>query len=199
MPVKLPKFESSYGQMLTVCGQLKLEDPQKGIPPVKERVAAYQSGKALVIGQIGGRSGRHLHIDCVLKDYLPKRKRPKTIHKKADITSMINSALGLEMEAGIIGYFKLPLNDLPENGFVRIMTPEMKSVDMSVRMTACSFAFCGVPINRIDWRLLEDEQLILVRVAGEQTFRVSEDYLVEMWEWINRQFSFFILREKQDG
>ncbi len=199
MPVKLPKFESPYGQMLTVCGQLKFEDPQKGIPPVKERVATYQSGKALVIGQIGGKSGRHLHIDCALKSYMPKRRTPKATHKRADITDIIHSAIDLEMEAGIVGHFKLPLGDLPENGFVRALIPEKKAVDMSIRMTGGSFALSGVPIKKMEWRLVEDEQLILVRLVGEQTVIVSEGYLIEMWEWINRQCSQFILVERRDG
>lgn len=204
MPVKLPKFESPYGQMMTVCGELQVEDlgevGESGLD--EDKVAAYRAaaGMALVRGRIGGKSGKHLHVDCALRSAFPKNEVPKPTHKKAEIVRIIKGVEGLEMEAGISGGFKILRNELPERGLIQALGAEQKTVDISIKVRACTLALTGVPIKSIEWVDAGDTKgSIFVNLEAERTIVVGENYLSEMWGWLEEQFSLFVLGTRKDG
>jgi len=198
MGIELPTFENSYGLLLTACGRLRDEEIRTKGKRREERtkVARYYtaSGTAFVRASLGYKQIPHLHVDCVLRKYFPKDRIPKVTHKKAEVLKIIERVLGTTIELSIVGCFKVPMTELPEGGIIHSLSVEQKTVDVSIRLTGGSYTLTGAPVKEIHWReLQEGKRLVHVRIKGEKTSKVSEAYLREMWDWINDQFSLFVL------
>lgn len=204
MVIELPKFENSSCLMLTACGELRTRDLRnKGSLRSKDpKVARYKtkSGTAFVRAWLAGKPVRYLHVDCALRKFFPEDKIPKTTHKKADVLKIIDSVIGSEIDMSITGCFEVPINKLPERSIIRSLSVEQKAGDMSIRLTGGIYALTGAPVKEVHWReLKERKRTIDIRIKGENTSMVSESYLNEMWDWINDQFSLFVLGKTKNG
>ena len=204
MPIQIPRFEKKNCLAVTACGRLKGEGlPGRGkIREEKPRVARYQtkSGTAFVRAWLGGRAKRHLHVDCALQTFFGTRQRPKATHKKAEVLKVVEGAIGAQIDVSLRGCFEVPLAELPERGIIRSLAREQKTLDMSIRLTGGSLSLTGAPIKKVHWTELKDNNaLVSVTIEGERTATVSERYMCEMWEWINDEFSLFILGKRKDG
>ena len=204
MGIELPTFENSYGLLLTACGRLNDEQLRiKGRHREEEtRVARYRtaSGTAFVRVSLGHKRLPHLHVDCVLHKYFPKDRIPKVTHKKAEVLKIIERSLGTEIELSIVGCFKVPMTELLKGGIIHSLSVEQKAADVSIRLTGGSYAITGAPVKEIYWRELQDKKRsVHVRIKGNKRSQVSEEYLREMWDWINDQFWLFILGKTKNA
>ncbi len=198
MEIMLPEFKGGYCQLVTACGKLLRNKKQrKSLPKAKSKVARYrtQSGTALVRAWIKGKGNtRYLHVDCALREYFPKDNVPKATHTKAEVTRIIEHAVGNDIDVSITGCFEIPMTKLPEGAIIRLLSEEQKTASISMKMTKGTFSLTGAPIKRIDWIELKDKKNLLhVIIQGDIRSTVSEKHMCEMWEWINTQFKLFVL------
>jgi hypothetical protein len=201
MSVELPIF-NKRSLAMTVCGQIKEGTvlPSTTILE-KERVASYKTprGKAYVRAFLKrNKKITYLHVDCALHDYFPKGKVPKALHKKDDVLKTIESLIGSEIIVNIEGGFDASMSDLPENGSIRVLSSEQKSGELSLRLIRGEISIKGSAVNSIDWNIRKDDQKEIVRVfiSGEQSFKISDKYLIECLDWLDTQFAVFVLGKK---
>ena len=198
MEIVLPEFKGGHCRLVTACGELLGSTAQrKSLRKAKSKVARYRtpSGTALVRAWIGGKGNtRYLHVDCALREYFPKGSAPKVTHTKAEVTRIIERAVGRDIDVSIVGCFEVPMTKLPEGAIIRLLSEEQKTAGISMKMTRGTFSLTGAPIKRIDWRELKDKKSLLhVIIEGDIRSTVSEKHMCEMWEWINTQFKLFVL------
>ncbi len=198
MEIVLPEFKGGHCRLVTACGELLGSTAQrKSLRKAKSKVARYRtpSGTALVRAWIDGKGNtRYLHVDCALREYFPKGSAPKVTHTKAEVTRIIERAVGRDIDVSIVGCFEVPMAKLPEGGIIRLLSEEQKTAGVSMKMTRGTFSLTGAPIKRIDWRESKDKKRsINVVIEGDVRRTVSEEYMCEMWEWINKQFQLFVL------
>lgn len=199
MSIFLPKFECDYLLSLTVCGRL-----QKGGSKGEDlpKVARYKSSSGLAYLRVnhGGKDSRHLHVDCTLGKYFKKHK-PKIEHKKTETIKIINNVLGVNIDTSVVGFFKVPLDNLPDIGFVKPFCIERGSSKSRFKMTECAFSLSGLPVQKIKWFLEEEgkKTFVNIRIQGRRHTKVSEEYLVESFDWINKLFMVFIMGSEIDA
>ncbi len=203
MAILIPNFKESYGLSLTVCGQIIGRKPSSKPSQKKEKykVARFRttSGAGLVRCGFGGKSGRHLHVDCTLSKLFSKGRIPKATHKKEEVLEIVENHTGEQVDAHIIGCFVLPIEELPDGGLIRSLNVEHKTVDMSIKLSGCEMSLTGAPIDRIKWRKVRvPKDSVYVELKGERKLTVTEDYLKENWDWVCEQFESFILGRRKD-
>ena len=202
MAIELPKFEKTYGVMLTACGELKGRSSKiKELHERKTRVARYKSsnGTAFVRSRLVKKGGTYLHVDCALGKIFSQKT--KVTHSKAEVLEIIEDVRGLEIELGIIGRFEVPISKLPETGLVRALSTEHSISDMSVKLTGASLSLMGTPVKKIDWGIHERKksEMVFVTIRGERPIKVDDKYLSESWNWIDEQFLLFVLGRRKGG
>lgn len=202
MEIALPDFKGGHCQLVTACGELLGSTAQsKSLRAAKLRVARYRTplGTALVRAWIVSKDDkRYLHVDCALREYFPKGRVPKVTHTKAEVTRIIERAVGRDIDVNIVGCFKVPMGKLPEGGIIRLLVEEQKTASISMKMTQGTFSLTGAPIKRIDWRESKDKKRLLhVIIEGGIRSTVSEKHMCEMWEWIDKQFKLFVLGQSK--
>ncbi len=143
----------------------------------------------------GGKSGKHLHIDFALDSFFPKGEKPKATHKKAEITALLNEAIGATVDVGVIGYFKLPIEELPERGLVRSLYTEQKTGGIAIKLVGGQLTITGAPVRYISWSVIKDGKKIGLRIEAEKKgiVEIDEMYLQSQLDWINNQFRLFVL------
>jgi hypothetical protein len=205
MKIGLPTFSDKYCVFITACGELtgKGTPTTGGLKDQKPKVARYQtpSGTAFVRARLVGKPARYLHVDCALRKYFPEGKMPKATHKKSEVLDVIESVLGREIELNVRGSFEVPLAALPQTGLIRSLAGEQTSTGMSVKLVGCELCVTGAPVSEIGWRISEvqKKQVIHVRMRGRISTVVSETYLMESSEWINKQLGLFVLGRNADA
>lgn len=203
MAMQLPRFEKTSCRILTVCGRIKEEENPlpKLLPQKKPLVAAYRAAGQNVYLRVlpGGKKHTHLHVDCALRAFFGKDRGPKATAKKADIVKILGQAAGLTIDVGICGGFLVPLSDLPEGGLVRSLSTEQKTGDMSVRLTSGECKIDGAPVRRLFWSIGDEQKDVFVRLEAERQEKVDDQYLMRSLDWIEKQFSLFVLGKTADG
>ena len=203
MSIELPKFDKGYCIALTACGRLKsIDHSQKKKHKDDEKITRYRTSKGMAFLRVcrSGKKMDHLHIDSVLPILFRGTFQPKSNCKKAEGLEVIKSVFTTEIESSITAHFDVPLLELPSNGMIRSLSGEQKSVDMSFKLTTAELNITGAPFDRIRWNIFKKEGINFVRILmrGHQSFIVSEKYLSECWDWINKQFSIFMFGRRKD-
>jgi len=141
----------------------------------------------------GGKSGKHLHIDCVVKEWLPPKKIPKATNKQVEVKQFLENFIGSKVNVGIIGGFVIPLENLPPHGLIRSLLVEQKKADVAIRLISGTFAIEGTPVQSISWGLSENKKGVFIKIeAVRSEIIINENYLKEICKWINDQFVLFI-------
>jgi len=202
MPIELPKFENTYGLLLTACGKLKGVEARRSKKRGKAiKVAQYQTpaGRAFVRTWLTSKKERYLHVDCALQKYFPRDETPKVTCKKEEVLQVIKNVIGQKIDSSIEAWFEVPLLEIPENGFIRSLALGHKLVDMSMSLTGAELSWQGAPLKKMRWAIREERKKSIVHVwiMGERQTVVSDKYLSESWNWINEQFGIFILGRRK--
>lgn len=196
MRIKLPALQRARCTNLTVCGQLLSPDEAlvKRLAEAKGMVAKCGSRQTTTYIRVlpGGKSGKHLHVECATQRFFPEGFSPKTTHRKAEAMGLVEAACGQEMESGLTGYFVMKLDDLPETGLVRSVQAKKTIGDLSIELTGATFSIRGAPISKLQWSIGPDASEVLVRIRADRTMRVGESYLLEALSWLEKQIGVFI-------
>jgi len=198
MIIELPKFEGQYGLSLTVCGRLKSAIKKSAtIENDHPKVARYRTGSGIAYlrARLGGKSGRHLHVDCTLQKYFPPNLKPKVTHNKDEVLKIISCVLDKKIDISIIAYFEVPFQDISETGFIALLSKKRGFGDTGFKVTECGISFTRLPVKNVKWSLKQKGKttLVNIRMEGERSAKVSREYLLEAWEWINELFMIFVL------
>jgi hypothetical protein len=187
-----------------VCGRLK--SVKKEIATTEDdhqKVARYRasSGMAYLRAFLGGKSGRHLHVDCTLQKYLPPKFKPEVIHKKDEVLKSITSVLDKKIDTSVVAYFEVPIEDIPNTGFIGLLSSRRGFGNTDFKVTECGIDFTGLPVKNIKWKVKKvgKTTLVNIRMEGEKSTTVSRDYLIKTWKWINELFMMFILGKEKDA
>ena len=134
-------------------------------------------------------------MDCALKSFFPKDKSPVIKNKKEDVLDVVKVVIGEQIEARVVGCFKIAQNELPDLGVISSMYTEKKAdTNVTLRITGSTLSLTGVPVDKIVWWESDsDNGMLGVRIEGSMVTEITEDYLFRMWEWIREQFSLFVL------
>ena len=203
MPIKLPPFTDTQCVSLTVCGEVRSEDPRILVSLKEQRtlIASYDAAgkKAHVRVHTGGVKGRHLHIDCVLSSYFAQSKQPAESNTLEDVLKFLSQFEGSEIDVGIAGSFELDLEALPERGIIRSLSREERTGDIAIRLTGGRLSVTGAPIDTLRWTLTDDERRILVCVHGNHSEHLDDGYLLRGLQWAEKHFELFVRGHTQNA
>jgi hypothetical protein len=117
------------------------------------------------------------------------------------VLEVINNLLTTEIESNIEACFEVPFFKIPGNSMIRLLSGEQKSVDMSLRLTTAELTLTGAPLDKVQWsiRKTKTKDIVHIIMRGNATLTLSETYLSECCDWINKQFHSFIFGRKKDG
>ena len=198
MPIRLPRLGETRCKCLTLCGRVE-SGPKAFLARLakeKPMTARYGSGSSAAYLRLlpGGRTRRHLHVDCALPDYFPAERRPKRTHNKAQVMKLLTAAIGSTVDVGVIGAFSLPLAELPESGLMRsLYATEGETGGITIKLTAGRFSITGAPVRSIWWSVDRETAEVLVHVEARRSLRIDDRYLEEALEWATAQLSLFVL------
>ena len=203
MPITLPLFGNTSCRILTVCGRIKEpKHPMVSVLPAREpSVAKYQGADEKVYIRVlpGGKKHTNLHVDCALQKFFPKNRVPKINTTRDKLLVVLEKAVGLTLDAEICGGFLVPLTDLPAQGLIRSLFAEHKTADLSARLTSGECKIDGAPIRRIFWTIKDEQKNVSIGIKANREERVDDQYLMRSLEWIEKQFTLFILGKTTDA
>ena len=203
MPITLPLFGNTSCRILTVCGRIKEpKHPMVSVLPAREpSVAAYRGADEKVYLRVlpGGKKHTHLHVDCALHGFFSKGHAPKTNTTKDKLLAVLEKAVGLTLDAEICGGFLVPLADLPEQGLIRSLSAEQKTADLSARLTSGECKIEGAPVKRMFWSIRDEQKNVLIGIEANREDKVDDQYLLRSLEWIEKQFTLFVLGKTTDA
>ena len=203
MPLELPRLEQTSCEILTACAhvltgsdallqKLAKEDPM---------TARYGAGSGASYLRVlpGGKSGKHLHIDCALAEYFAGRKRPKTTHRKAEVLRFLDSALGSSVDVCVRTGFVLPLSELPERGFIRSLCSEEGAAGVSIKLIEGRASITGAPARSIWWSVDQKKGEVTVQMEADRSTEVKETYLKDCLDWGSGLLHLFVLGKVTDA
>lgn len=136
--MRLPRLDEARCESLTACGRIKTASKEFVDHLRKAETMASRcrvgSKPAFLRVLVGRESTRHLHIDCALDSYFPRQYKPEVNHTMAEIMSLLNGAIGATVDVGVVGYFVVSLDEVPERGLVRSLYTEQKSGGLTVEI-----------------------------------------------------------------
>ena len=197
MGIKLPVLHKAGCTNLTVCGQLLSPDEAlvRRLAQAKGMVAKCGSRQSVTYIRVlpGGKSGKHLHVECAAAGFFPKGLPPKVTNTKAEVMGLVEAAYGLEIDAGLAGCFTMKLEEIPETGLIRSMHSTKSSGSLSIELTGAAFTVRGAPISKLEWSIGPSAGEVRVRIRANRTVRVSESYLPDALSWLEAQIGVFVL------
>lgn len=203
MPIQFPIFQKTLCENLTACARIKTKDKAllRLFSRKKEWIARYRtpSGSAYTRILITNKPSRHLHVDCALAGCFPKGNAPTTTKKKSEIAQFLEHFIGIDVDVRVSGFFKVPFNRLPEEGLIRILFTEHKTVGTSIRLTGATMSITGMPIEEISWSINQKKKEVELILAGSKADTINSNYLPRLLEWIEQQLHISILSEGTDA
>ena len=202
MAVRLPRLIDTQCVFLRACGEVRTKDRHllKLLKEERDWTARYTAKSRTMFARLhtASATGKHLHVDCALRDYFPEKRTPKANYKKSDLTGLLSEFLDAELEIGVLGIFRLRFDELPETGLIRSLGSGRRTGDISVRMVRGELEISGAPIYAIGWEPCDDQGWTRVSLKGELTERVDEQYLTRVWKWIESQCTLFVKGKTKD-
>src|SRR5688572_29782686 len=124
MTFALPEIEKAHCKSFTACAHVVTKDKllSKSFSSRRVFVASIKQGQLrrfvrLCVGESG-----HLHLDIATPAYFREGRKPKPAHKWPQIQTLLGRFLGQEIQVRADGVFSLPLQKLPESGFIRMLS-----------------------------------------------------------------------------
>ncbi len=203
MSIELPDFKDTQCVWVRACGQVETEDPSLVEILEKENtfIASYEAHgkKAFLRVYTGGPTKQHLHIDCALSTIFRKDRLPETTNELDEIISIVSNFIGKKISIGVMGVFKLSLDELPEHGLIRSLSTEERTVDISIKLVGGNFEITGAPIQHVEWQIEDDTNRVRISIGGEKSETINERYLLNVLEWIEIQYNLFIKGKTKDA
>jgi hypothetical protein len=197
MAIKLPEFKGSHWRLLTLCGQLRAGDKalMDWVKKQKTLVTSYEEARKTVFLRsiMGGKSGKHVHIDVAHSDCFQDEDAPKVNQSVEAFQKQFDRIMGLEITVGFIASFAVKASELPERGMVRSMAIETKTGNLTIKMEGGRYSLSGAPINGVQWSRVEDSETFRIKIEAQRSLTVGESYLVDQFVWGEQMLNTFIL------
>ena len=195
--MELPILERTSCKSLTACAEIQAAPQQllTRLNQAKNMVARYGSGLGAGLVRLlpGGRSGKHVHVDCALRTFFPQGLLPKATHKKAEIIAILDEVIGSQLDVGVHACFEVPLQELPAHGLIRSLSAEEETAGISIKLTGGRFSMTGAPLQQVKWLLTDDGDIVKVEIGAMKVVEAKANYLQELLDWIDEQFKVFVL------
>ena len=200
MTFALPEIQKANCKSFTACAHVVTKDKllSKFFSSKRVFVASIKQGQSrrfvrLCVGESG-----HLHLDIATPAYFREGRKPKPTHKWPQVQTLLGRFLGQEIQVRAEGVFSLPLQKLPESGFIRMLSVESKSPKVSMKLTGGTFSVTGAPIQRIGWSLDRDGKGIEVRLRSTVKATLNETYLEELFRSLDESLQVFVLSNERN-
>lgn len=203
MKIKLPQFKNTQCVLITACGEIETEDHAlQGILSKKAPViAAYSSANEKAFLKVGrfGSEEKHLHIDCAVSSFFRSDRIPKPSCDLDELLELLAKFDGVKISIMALGVFNVQLEDIPEQGLIRSLLKEMRTGDMSFKLSGANFEFTGTPVEELKWQILPDGKQVRITLNGDISETIDEQYLLRVYDWIESQFTLFVKGKSEDG
>jgi hypothetical protein len=197
MGAMLPEFKGSHCKVLTLCGQLKSADKDltDWIRKQKTLITSYEDARKKIFlrSMMGGKSGKHVHIDVAHPDWFQDEDAPKANQSLEAFQKRFEKVLGLEIAVKVVASFVVKASELPERGMVRSMAIETKTGDLTIKMTSGTYSLSGAPITGVRWWQVEDSDEFRIKIDAQRSVTIGENYLVDHFAWGEQLLRTFIL------
>jgi hypothetical protein len=201
MPIEIPSLHSTLCVNLTACGELvaPAKEGRERLAQVDDNmIARYrgEKGTGYVRVMVGD---KHVHVDCAVPRYFEEGLLPKVTHRKADVLAVLQIVLGAEIKVGVAGSFRIPMQQVPEQGLIRNLQTKTQSGGLSLEVTGAKLSIEGAPVGFISWEIPRSHNEAYVKIVGARHLRIAPSYLSDCLEWITRQMQFFVLGKTENG
>jgi hypothetical protein len=197
MNLRLPTFKTTKIRAITACGKVESDSPAVNeiLKTQKDMTAKYViDGNDIYFSLLfGGKTGKHLHMDCVFPTFIKKSKLPKITNQIDDVLNRISDFNGVKVEVGVVGLYISPVAEIPEKCLIRSLTTEQKTGDISIRLSSGSFTISGAPVTKMSWSMDENKNEAMINLQAEKQEVVDAEYLTRINDWIDKQYNLFIL------
>jgi hypothetical protein len=194
MPIVLPTFTNVYCQQLTACSRVLTKD--KTLLQLFEKeptmiTVATQAKKKLFI-RVGLDEGAHFHVDIATRSYFGARNVPKPTHNWETVQKFWIRFLNQKIKLRGVGYYRVPIADIPEPGLIKSVSIESKSGDVGLKLTAGTITLSGAPIQQLRWSLKNEGKKVVVELETRREQVLSEVYLLDALKTVDDAFRVFV-------
>jgi hypothetical protein len=138
------------------------------------------------------------HLDLATSAYFPKGWKPKPTHTWPQIEAQLGRFIGEEIRVRTDAIFSLPVQRLPESGFIRMLSVESQSPKVSMKLTGGTFSVTGAPIQRIAWSSERNGKGIEVHLRSTVKATLNETYMEELFRLLNESLHVFVLGNERN-
>ncbi|MBI2925243.1 MAG: hypothetical protein HYY24_06010 [Verrucomicrobia bacterium] len=200
MTIALPEIEKAGCRSFTACGRVATKDKSlsKFFADKRTLIASIKRGRSqrfvrLCFGQAG-----HLHVDVATPTYFPEEWKPKPTCTWPRIQALLDRFFGQRIPVRVEGVFSLPVERLPESGFIRMLSVESMLPNVSMKLTGGTFSVTGASIQRIAWSLEREGKRIEVRLRSTVEATLNETYLEELFGLLSESLHVFVLGNERN-
>jgi hypothetical protein len=196
MNIILPSFKNKFLKCITACGNIdtnseKILDLLKSKQILASKYNKNDKDIYFIISS-GGKAGKHLHIDCVMEDFVDKKKVPKSFCTLKESDSFLSNFEDLNINVSIRNIFILPESEISDCGILKSLMFEQKSAELSIKAVSGSFEIKGAPINKINWIHHREKPELFIEFEAEIKEKINPQYLIRASELIENQYNIFV-------
>jgi hypothetical protein len=201
MTIVLPEIEKENCKSFTACAHVvtKGKSLSKYFSGTKWLVASVQRGHSLRFVRLCVEKTGHLHLDLATPAYFTKGWKPKPTHTWSRIQALLAHFIGRKVRVRTEAAFAVPLQKLPESGFIRTLSVESKSRRVSMKLTGGTFSVAGAPVQRIAWSLNPDGKEFEVRLRSTVETTLNATYLEELFRLLTDSLQVFVLNDERNS
>ncbi len=195
----LPEIQKAHCKSFTACAHVVTQDKSlsKYFSGKRPFVASLKRGQAQQFVRLCVEKSGHLHLDIATPAFFREGWKPKPTHNWPQIQAALGRFVGQELHVRAEGVFSLPLQSLPESGFIRMVSVESKSPKVSMKLTGGTFSVTGAPIQRIEWSLERDGKGIEVHLRSTVKATLNGTYLEELFRLLHESLQVFVLSNER--
>ncbi len=194
MPIVLPKFTNVYCQQLTACSRVLTKD--KALLQLFEKepvmIAAITQAKQKLFVRVALNEGAHFHVDIATPSFFGAKNVPKPTHSWETIQKLWIRFLNQKIKLRGVGYYSVPVADIPEPGLIKSVSIESKSGDVGLKLTAGTITLTGAPIQRLRWSLKNEGKKVAIELETRKEQTLSEVYLLDTLKIVDDAFRIFV-------
>lgn len=179
---------------MTACGEVQSDKKslldwckQHGDWPTF-RVTSTAGREVFARVRLGGKSGKHCHVDLASPDYFDELPKART---EAEFNDIMSPLIGESIELSVRCRFALEVDRLPAiiKASRKIVSSESGVI---VRMSGGRFTVEGAPIYSIEWNVDEGDEDGSLVIRAKTNLPITEDYLLECFRLVRASYEAFI-------
>jgi hypothetical protein len=198
MAIKLPNVSAAGALRFITCSRVKASGKivRESLKQRRSLIFTYRVSGRDFFGRLitGGVTG-HFHVECAAPESFAEAFKPKPNSTVKEFEAIADAIIGCDATIRSIGFFQVPLSDLSKTGVIRTLSAETTAAGMSVKLTAGTLKLSGSPIDRIEWKLQEDDS-IRIGLENVSPIRISENYLNDLLNESRSLFDVIILAKE---